>query len=274
MRSQQRRRCLGISLTMIGASTILVAAAAGPASAADRPRPSDDWTFRPTVIIRKGSSQGSGSVIASVQDETLVLTAAHVVEDPGPLTVELHRYNLGREREPNNASWPRAVPAKVAAADTAADVAVLRIQGLTPLPYIARLAVDGAEPHRGTVVTSIGIDRGTKLSSWSTRIARIDRFEIEGTGAERWFLITQRPPDHGRSGGGLFLANGELVGVCIGRAGFERGRNSGIFASSSSIRRLLHAHDLDARIGPGLRAGAARNPRAITTTQTRPRRSP
>ena len=40
---------------------------------------SDDWTFRPTVVVRRGTSQGSGTIIASVDGETLVLTAAHVV---------------------------------------------------------------------------------------------------------------------------------------------------------------------------------------------------
>jgi len=268
MRFQRRARCLGVGLTWIG-MMVAVAAAAAEGPAADRPRPSDDWTFRPTVIIRKGSSQGSGSIIASVQGETLVLTAAHVVEDRGPLKVEFHRYNLGLERDSGHGKWPRSIAAEVVGADVAADVAILQIKGQPPVPYVARLAVQGAEPRPGTLVTSIGIDRGTKLSSWATRIAEINRFEIEGTGAERWFLVTHRPPDFGRSGGGLFLANGDLVGVCVGRAGFVRGRTSGVFASRSSIRRLLRTHDLEARIDPGSAPypARARTRPSITTTQ-------
>lgn len=271
MQIKQSARYLGIGLTM-GWVAVVTVIAASPA--ADRPRPADDWTFRPTVIIRKGNAQGSGSVIASVRGETLVLTAAHVVEERGPLKVELHRYNLGLERDRAGANWPRSVAAEVVAADVAADVAVLRIKDLSPLPYVARLAVQGPEPPRGTVVTSIGIDLGTRLSSWATRIAEVDRFEIEGTGAERYFLITTKPPEHGRSGGGLFLANGDLVGVCVGRAKIVRGRNSGVFASSSSIRRLLRAHDLDTRIGLAS-ATTSTSPRRrppITTTQARPAR--
>ena len=49
----------------------------------------------PTVVVRRGTSQGSGTIIASVDGETLVLTAAHVVKAEGPVLVELHRYNLG-----------------------------------------------------------------------------------------------------------------------------------------------------------------------------------
>ncbi|SIO43833.1 Trypsin-like peptidase domain-containing protein [Singulisphaera sp. GP187] len=276
MRIKQQARRLGIGLVGCGWIAVAVAMAVAASPAADRPRPEDDWTFRPTVIIRNGNAQGSGSVIASVEGETLILTAAHVVEDQGPLKVELHRYNLGLEHDQAGANWPRSVPAEVVAADESADVAVLRIKGLRPLPYVARLSVQGAEPPRGTVVTSLGIDKGAHLSSWPTRIAQIDRFEIEGTGAERFFLITTRSPEHGRSGGGLFLANGDLVGVCVGRGNFMKGRNSGIFASSSSIRHLLRAHDLDARLVPARASSPTsttshRRP-AITTTEARPTR--
>ena len=71
------------------------------AAAAGRPAPlpSDDWTYRPTVLVRRGTSQGSGTIIASVDRETLVLTAAHVVQGRDPIVVELHRFNLGVERK-------------------------------------------------------------------------------------------------------------------------------------------------------------------------------
>src|SRR5262245_3387813 len=64
----------------------------------DLPLESDSLTFRPTVLIRRGSSQGSGTIIASLDADTLVLTASHVVRGTGPIQVELHRYNLGIEK--------------------------------------------------------------------------------------------------------------------------------------------------------------------------------
>lgn len=253
-------------------AALVLAAVASPA--AEGPRPSDDLTFRPTVVIRKGDGQGSGTIIASRDGETLVLTASHVVEHPGRLRVELHRYNLGVERFNAGQRWPLAVAAEVAAADSSADVAILRVRTPSALPFVARLGGDDALPARGTAVTSVGIDLGTRLSSWTTRVTSVDRFEIEGRGDERLFLITTRCPEHGRSGGGLFLSSGELVGVCVGHAEFVKGRPAGVFASGSSIRRLLRDHDLDAHVAsssprvvpPGLRtppitttrAGAAR----------------
>src|SRR4051812_29954209 len=109
---------------------VLWVALVAAAPATDRPLPGDDRTFRPTVLIRKGAAQGSGTVIASADGDTLILTAAHVVEERGPLRVELHRYNLGLERSTPPRGWPRSVAAEVVAADAAADVAVLRIRSM------------------------------------------------------------------------------------------------------------------------------------------------
>ena len=207
--------------------------------------PSDDWTFRPTVMVRRGHFQGSGTIIASVDGETLVLTAAHVVGESGAVHVELHRYNLGLERTPATpGAWPRSIEAAVAAIDRAADLAVLRVEGLGALPYVARLAPPRREPLVDSTVTSLGIDLGKHLSSWSTLLVEALWFELNDNREERLFFITARAPEHGRSGGGLFLPDGALVGVCIGHAELIPGRREGVFASSESIRRLLVHHDL------------------------------
>jgi S1-C subfamily serine protease len=219
------------------------------AGATDRPEPGDDWTFRPTVMIRKESSQGSGTIIATRDTETLVLTAGHVIDGEGAIVVELHRYNLGLERTRPGRGWPRRVPAEVVALDADADIAVLRIRNMVALPYVARLAREDGWPVGGTLVTSIGIDRGDTFRSWPTRVVKLDRFTIEGNDAEREFIVTADAPDHGRSGGGLFLQNGDLAGVCIGRASrLVKGKVSGVYASPDSIRRLLRRHDLEAQV--------------------------
>jgi hypothetical protein len=228
-----------------------------------RGTPADEQIFRPTVIVRCGRAQGSGTIIASVDGETLVLTAAHVLlEGKGAAEVELHRYNLGLEprgRYASGSGWPRKLAAETAAMDAAADIAVLRVGHLKRLPYVARLAPASAELPPGTIVTSVGIDLGVQLSSWHARIAEVDRFVLEHQTEERPFVITTRPPEHGRSGGGLFLQNGALAGVCIGRVlATRKARDDdqdqeqnrvrvrvGIFAAPASIRRLLRDHALE-----------------------------
>ncbi len=206
----------------------------------------DDGTFRPTVLVRRGTSQGSGTIIASVDGETLVLTAAHVIRDTGPISIELHRYNLGLERTRGiPGPWPQPVAARLAAADTAADLAILRIEGLEPLPYVARLASPRREPAIDSTVTSIGIDLGTRLSGWSSRLVEVLWFELNDSRDERLFFLTARTPEYGRSGGGLFLPGGELVGVCVGHAELVRGHRLGVFASRESIQQLLMENGLD-----------------------------
>jgi len=216
-------------------------------SGAGKPARSDDnATFRPTVLVRKGSSQGSGTIVRSVAGETLILTAAHVVDAEGPLVVELHRYNLGLEIPATAGGWPRRRPGEVAAVDTPADLALVRMKGMVALPYVARLAVD-REPAPGAAVTSVGIDRATKLSSWGTRVLGVERLAIRGKGPDRTFIVTAKAPEHGRSGGGLFDERGALVGVCVGRVELDRLKldDLGIFASSASVAALLRANKLD-----------------------------
>lgn len=229
-------------------------------------RPGDDATFRPTVIVTRGTSQGSGTVIASIPGETLVLTAAHVLEAGGPAFVEVHRYNLALENKRNSDGWPKKIPAEVVAIDAAADVAVLRIEGFQAMPYVAKVAVKRGEPEPGSGVISVGIDRGAKLTSWSTRIIDLAQFDMAKGGGDRPFLLTETPPDFGRSGGGLFRPDGTVVGVCVGRADVIKGRRVGIFASTASIQRILREHDLDLKVA---RSAARRLPRNGPVERTR-----
>src|SRR4051794_7169020 len=108
----------------------------------------DSLTFRPTVLVRRGTSQGTGTIIASVDAETLVLTASHVVRGTGQIQVELHRYNLGLERSSTQVGrWPRQVSAECVATDAAADIAVLRLRNMVALPFVARLGTADDEPR-------------------------------------------------------------------------------------------------------------------------------
>jgi S1-C subfamily serine protease len=240
------------------------------------PRPVDDQTYRPTVVVRRGTLQGSGTIIASIDGGTLVLTAAHVVDGQGPILVELHRYNLGLERQANPpGKWPQQHRASLAAVDAAADVAVLRIAKIAALPYVARLAPGSDDFPKGQAVISVGIDLGTKLTSWTGRLVKSTSMLFNDSEEERRFLITDRTPEHGRSGGGLFLADGELVGVCVGHAELVKGRELGVYASIESIRGLLDQAKLTAVVESSERRRPRRNSRppsasALVRTPSRP----
>jgi S1-C subfamily serine protease len=229
------------------------------------PLPADDWTYRPTVVVRRGRSQGSGTIIASVERETLILTAAHVVKDKGPVQVEFHRYNLGLEQEAGaHGTWPRVITGTVAARDAAADVAVVRLEGMTALPFVARIAPDYETLPRDSFVSSVGIDLGHTLSMWSTRLVETVTFELNESRELRPFLITEKIPEHGRSGGGLFTPSGELVGVCVGHTELEKGRRRGVFAAPQSVHLLLFDHQM---------TGAVRRSEVRMTRRTETRSS-
>lgn len=206
---------------------------------------SDDWTFRPTVLVRRGTSQGSGTIVASLEGETLILTAAHVIRGHGPITVELHRYNFGIERLPARAGrWPQQARAEQLAEDDSADLAIIRLPRLVALPYVAKLGSDDLDASTADRLTSVGIDLGTKLSGWSTRLVEHVWLALNDSGAERRFLVTAVIPEHGRSGGGLYDKDGKLVGVCVGHAEVIEGRRTGIFSSVENVHDLLRRHDL------------------------------
>jgi len=226
-------------------------------------------------MVRRGSSQGTGTVIASVDGETLVLTAAHVVRGGGPLTIELHPYNLGLERRAEGGRWPRVVAAEVVGADPSADVAILRVGEMVALPYVARM-LDGERQGQlkaKTPVTSLGIDGGAKLSSWNSVLVETARIQLDESGHDRPFLITARIPEHGRSGGGLFTADGRLIGVCVGHAEMVKQRRMGVFSSIANARRLIREHNLSAVIAQSSTRQAERR-RAAASPARNERRSP
>ena len=157
-------------------------------------------------------------MIASVPGETLVLTASHVLDADGATSIEVHRYNLGLEKRKSTAGFPRTIPAQIVAIDRASDLAVLRVSGFESMPYVARLAPAGVEAPPGLAVVSVGIDLGETLASWGSRVVEPVRIDLKRGGGARPFLLVEKAPEHGRSGGGLFAPDGSVVGVCIGRA--------------------------------------------------------
>ena len=223
------------------------------------------------MLVRRGTSQGSGTIIASIDGQTLVLTAAHVIRGHGQVFLELHRYNLGIEkRTSTTGKWPQQIPAEVVGSDTSADVAILRVRNMVALPYVARLAADDSELPPSADLTSVGIDLGSKLSSWNTRLVEVLWFELNDSGSDRPFLVTARIPEHGRSGGGLYDKHGRLIGVCVGHAELVKGRRMGVFSSVENALQIVHEHELTSVIdrSEARRARLTRSPTPAESSGT------
>ena len=203
----------------------------------------------PTVQLRNGNKTGSGTIIQSAPDNTLILTAAHVVRDAGDLKVEIHRHNLNPSSRTailtEGGGWPRLIPATVEVFDTATDVALVRIRGMARLPSSAHFDPKAMEPVKGEVLTSVGIDRSLHLTRWRTNVEGAAMLDIrQGGVGERRFIVTTKYPEHGRSGGGLFRSDGTVVGVCVGQLSLRPGSPKvGIFASVESVRNLFEEYE-------------------------------
>jgi serine protease Do len=135
--------------------------------------------------------QGSGFVVSA---DGLVLTNAHVVKDAQSVTVLL--------------ADRREFTAQVLGSDAATDIAVLRIpaQGLQPVQL-----GDAARLQVGDPVLAIGAPYGLTQTATAGIVSATGR-SLPGDGAVP-FIQTDAAVNPGNSGGPLFDAAGNVVGI-------------------------------------------------------------
>ena len=248
---------IGLGLSALGGS---VRAQAGDSPIPPSPRSavksaipapkttSSEWILRATVRLHNGKNTGSGTIIASTPQETLILTAWHVIDGARDLKVALHRYNFGLEKIVRDSSeWPRMVSGTVVASRKNADIAIVRLKGIGLMPYVARMELADREPPRDTVVASVGIVQGNDLTYWESRVWGQALIDFHRGGGERLFIMTQKPPEFGRSGGGLYrIEDQTLIGVAVGQAHLKGLKAPiGVFAGARDVRELLENQNLD-----------------------------
>ena len=163
-----------------------------------------------TVRIRiddpRFESVGTGTIIDSYQGEALVLTCGHLFRDLPPnarITVEMfpgvNERALGREEK---------FEAQVI--DFQASELDIGLISFHPGREVARVPLIAQQENlrEGEPVFSIGCDNGQSPSRRDSRVTKLNRYmgapNVEVAGA----------PVQGRSGGGLFNAKGELIGIC------------------------------------------------------------
>lgn len=196
---------------------------------------------RPTVGF------GSGTIIYSTEEESIILTCAHIfhieqLRKPAPpskfplkVKVDLFDGRLSGGRTPQVHTAEVDIPAEVIDYDFAGDVGLIRIRPGRRLPA-SPVADPGWEPEVDMKLTTVGCSHGQDATAWSTKVTRpmIQLRTPKGLYSATECLY---PPMQGRSGGGLFTLDGRLVGVCDFNDG-DRGRH-GLYASPSTIHKLL-----------------------------------
>ncbi|MFC0028720.1 S1C family serine protease [Micromonospora chaiyaphumensis] len=139
-----------------------------------------------------GTSLGSGVVLDA---DGLILTNAHVISSGGSLAVEL--------------ADGRTAPATLVGSDTGADIALLRVDGLTGLTP-ATLGSD-ATLRVGDPVVAFGSPLGLEGTVTSGIVSALDRSVDDMSG----LIQTDAAINHGNSGGALVDTAGRVVGINV-----------------------------------------------------------
>lgn len=194
-----------------------------------------DSTVRLSIADAEGKSTGTGTIIDARQGKALVLTCGHLFRESkgqGAVDVTLFR-NGAQGAEPIGSAQ-----AQVIDYDLDRDLALVCFETSSPVA-VTPLAPKGTTLAVEAPVTSVGCGHGANPTPWETRITAVNRYQGHAN------VEAARAPDEGRSGGGLFNAAGQLIGVCF--AADPQG-NEGLYASIDSIYQKLDALNLTATL--------------------------
>lgn len=205
-------------------------------------------TVRLRINDPDGHSLGSGTLIDTAGDQALILTCGHIFRDSqGKGRIQVDLFGPGA---------PRGIEGQLLGYDLTRDIGLVCIRPGVPV-VTARVAPAGYQPRRGDRVYSAGCSNGADPSVRRTHITSLDKY------AGPPLIVAGGQPVTGRSGGGLFSADGQVIGVC--NAADPRD-NEGLYAALGSIYAELDRFHLAHLYRPGnargLAAGQASTPPA------------
>ncbi len=234
--------------------------AAEPASSnsGDEPSmtPANPQPWEATVRIRiprpTDFSFGSGTIVVSSPDESIVLTAASHFKNPKAFTVpdpvstfpfdvyvDLFDGKLTGTK-PAQVHFLETVKGTLVDRDFQRNVALVRIRPGRVLPAARVVPVSWA-PKIGMRLLTVGCSEGRDATAWHTRIASL----TSGLVGEPTYegIACSSAPKQGRTGGGLFTTDGYLAGVC----NFAEPQNDlGLYARPKAIYSILKKNGLAA----------------------------
>jgi len=208
---------------------------------------------RATVRIRvddpRYESVGTGTIIDSHQGEALVLTCGHLFRDLPPnarITVEM----LPGVQEGEEKFEAQVIDFQA----SELDIGLLSFHpghDVASVPLIAQ----NESLREGEPVFSIGCDNGQPPSRRDSRITKLNRYmgapNVEVAGA----------PVQGRSGGGLFNTEGELIGICYAA---DNELDEGLYSAPAVVYHQLSRLGLQRLYSGSSRDTIAANPTATT----------
>ncbi|MAT69181.1 MAG: hypothetical protein CMJ58_06610 [Planctomycetaceae bacterium] len=183
-------------------------------------------TVRLSVEDGAGKSTGTGTIVDARNGEALILTCGHIFrESQGRGRIEVTLF----DGSPQGAVKRGVVEGRMVAFDLDRDLGLVSIWIDAPVT-VAPIAPATAAARPTEPVTTMGCSNGADPTPQQTRVTTVDRYtgppNVQVAGA----------PVEGRSGGGLFNAAGQVVGVCFAA---DPGSNEGLYAGLRSIHAKM-----------------------------------
>lgn len=182
-------------------------------------------TVRVRVQSRDGSKEdvGTGTILHSSDNESIILTCAHLFQDIGKTpSVAIDVFRAGKVLN---------YPARIVRGDHHSDLAILQVQNRRPLPVVSLASLNQDTPPESAAF-SIGCDHGEPPSVLSTKVVELDRYNVNIPS----HLVCSVAPKQGRSGGGLYNEAGQLIGVC---SCADRKKEEGLYMGRRPILDLF-----------------------------------
>jgi len=229
----------------------------GRVASTARPNPNPWETVVRIKVHGNGSiGFGSGTVIHSTPQESLILTCAHIFKMDGrsqappsrfplKITIDLFDGNLGGPKKNQVRYANETVDGQAVDYDFSRDVGLIRIRPGRRLPY-AKVVPPHWTPRSRMGMMTVGCSEGHDATAWKTVIVNPAMKGLNGNGAYE-AIECMVAPKQGRSGGGLFTDNGYVAGVCD----FAEPRgNHGLYAAPASIYSMLDRNKLTTLYAP------------------------
>ena len=244
---------------------------------AANPKP---WETVVRIRMKMGrgvEGMGSGTIIYSDAQQSLILTCAHIFKEEGrktpppsqfrmPIAVDLFDGQLSGP-EKKQVHHAETLRGEAVDYDLTNDVGLIRIRPGKVLPA-AKVVPPYWQPRERMHMITVGCSEGHDATAWDTQILRAKAgLKNTGTGETFHVIECKSPPKQGRSGGGLFTDDYYVAGVCDFA---DPQHGNGLYAEPPSIYRLLDRNSMTALYDPSSRPDSSKAMLANTGKPRRP----
>ncbi len=250
----------------------------GPAPLVN-PKP---WETVVRIKMHLSSSEwgfGSGTIIHSSPEESIILTCAHIfkvkgMRQPGPkeyrvpISIDLFDGQITSRHPAMVQCIEKDIPGEAIDFDLTNDVGLIRIRPGRVLPA-SRVVPPDWQPRRGMKMYAVGCSHGNDATAWDTTILdpRVP-MGLPGTKQSFASMKCANEPKQGRSGGGLYTTDGYVAGVCDFA---DPNEQVGLYAVPDAIHHMLDRNRLMALYRRD--AGGEKADRLLANNPPRPRPS-